>query len=66
MFDEVVETAFAGTPSRIGGATFADLEAELLRLDEEAGPPGPEEREASWRSDAASSTSGAATTAPSS
>jgi len=42
-------------------ARAADLEAELLRLDEEAGPPGPEEREAImalgrrfehvWRSD---------------
>ena len=28
LADEVVEAAFAGTPSRIGGATFADLEAE--------------------------------------
>ena len=28
LADEVVEACFAGTPSRIGGATFADLEAE--------------------------------------
>lgn len=30
LSNEVVDLAFAGTPSRVGGATFADLAAEVL------------------------------------
>jgi glutamate synthase domain-containing protein 2/glutamate synthase domain-containing protein 1/glutamate synthase domain-containing protein 3 len=40
LHDEVVEAAFAGTPSRIGGATFADLEAELRQRHAQVGTSG--------------------------
>jgi len=45
LADEVVERCFAGTPSRIGGAGFARLEADARRLAElawdECALPGP-------------------------
>ncbi len=38
LADDVVEAAFAGTPSRVGGAGFADLDAEVRARAATAGP----------------------------